>query len=118
MQYYTLCNQNTFQHIKHFIVKPPTYFSDHSQIISWFNIQTISNTEEQIHQEPPLDKLPQQFDWSDNSKTNFKKTLRSPETQNRVNQFLNKNFSYDISGVSEICCNFIDTIYVNVNKSG
>ena len=112
---YTLCDQNTFQHIKHFIVKPPTYLSDHSQIISWFNIQTISNTEEQIHQEPPLHKLPLQFDWCDNSKTNFKKALRSPETQNKINEFLNKNFSYDINGVNECIIDF-QNIFIDASK--
>ena len=103
---YILCDQNTLQHIKHFIVKPPTYLSDHSQIISWFNIQTISDTEEQIHPEPTLHKLPLQFDWCDSSKTNFKKALRSPETQNKISKFLNKNFSSDINGINECITDF------------
>ena len=86
--------------------KPATYLSDHSQIISWFNIQTISDTEEPIHQEPTLHKLPLQFDWSENPKTNFKKALRSPETQNKISEFLSKNFSSDINGINECKTDF------------
>jgi hypothetical protein len=81
---YIICDQDTFQRVNNFIVKPPTYLSDHSQIVAWFDIQTIPKTEEHDQSKPPLHKLPLQFDWSENSKTNFRKALNSPETQNKM----------------------------------
>ena len=32
---YIICDQDLIQNIKHFTVKPPTYLSDHSQILTW-----------------------------------------------------------------------------------
>lgn len=63
---YIICSQDTFQHINNFIVKPPTYLSDHSQIIAWFDIQIITrNEQEHDSSKPPLHKLLLQFEWSE-----------------------------------------------------
>jgi hypothetical protein len=35
---YIICDQELFEKTKYFVVKPPTYLSDHSQIIAWIDI--------------------------------------------------------------------------------
>ena len=65
---YIICDQDTFQRVNNFIVKPPTYLSDHSPIVTWFDTQTIPKIEEHDQSKPPLHKLPLQFDWSENQK--------------------------------------------------
>ena len=47
------------------------------QIVAWFDIQTTPKTEEHDQSKPPLHKLPLQIDWSENSKTNFRKAFES-----------------------------------------
>ena len=36
---YIICDQETFQNVYYFVVKPPTYLSDHSQIVTWIDIE-------------------------------------------------------------------------------
>ena len=36
---YIICDQQTFQNVNYFVVKPPTYLSDHSQIVTWIDIE-------------------------------------------------------------------------------
>ena len=45
---YIICNQTIFQNIQHFIVKPPNYLSDQSQIVAWFDILKTSDVDEII----------------------------------------------------------------------
>jgi hypothetical protein len=69
---YIICDQNIFQNAKYFVVKPPTYLSDHSQIIAWIDVQKTIKIDKTNHPQPPLHKLPLQFEWSQNSNTNFR----------------------------------------------
>lgn len=39
---YATCDANIIDSIKYFIVKPPNYLSDHSQIITWIDIKEIT----------------------------------------------------------------------------
>ncbi len=74
-----ICDQETFQNVDYFVVKPPTYLTDHSQIVTWDNIHKNlpeSETNSSKPEQTPLHKLPLQFDWSENSKNNFRQTLK------------------------------------------
>ena len=50
----------------------------------------------------PLHKLPLQFDWFENSIKNFRQTLKSPEIQRKLDQFLQSTFSNDENGVNDV----------------
>ena len=45
---YIICDQDLIQNIKNFVVKPPTYLSDHSQIVTWIRMKQ-QNISESIH---------------------------------------------------------------------
>jgi hypothetical protein len=36
---YIICDQEIFQNVNYFVVKPPTYLSDHSLIVTWIDIE-------------------------------------------------------------------------------
>jgi exonuclease III len=76
---YIICNQNLVQNIKHLIVKAPCYLSDHSQIITWIDTHETRSPENntEAHFQPQLEKLPSQYTWTDISKDNFVKELKS-----------------------------------------
>ena len=38
---YILCDQELFQKTNYFVVKPPTYLYDHSQIVAWVDIREL-----------------------------------------------------------------------------
>ena len=86
---YIICDENIFQNAKYFVVKPPTYLSDHSQIIAWIDVQKIK-IDKNNHPQPPLHKLPLQFEWSHNSNTNFRQALeitRNPSKTEPTHKF-------------------------------
>ena len=65
---YITCDQKLFEKFKFFMVKQPTYLSDHSQITAWFLIPKNPNfTASENPELPPLKELPQQFIWSETS---------------------------------------------------
>ena len=87
---YIICDQTRLQNVEYFIVKGPTYLSDHSQIAAWINTSQHliqDNEETQL-----LKSLPTQFLWSTDSSTLFKTALNSSNIQSLVDKFLNNNF--------------------------
>ena len=67
-----MCDQTLFSHILNFIVKEPTYLSDHST-------SPESDT---------LTRLPKQFMWESYSKPKFKAALQSPNLQMIIQEYL------------------------------
>ena len=103
---YIICDQEIFENANYFVVKSPTYLSDHSQIITWIDIsQTIEE-----HDTGPcnieMSKLPNQFIWNNDAKNNFRETLRSPEIQRKMNEFVDSNFTNDLNGINKCLCEF------------
>ena len=35
-----LCDQDLFSSVAHFVVKEPSFFSDHSPVMTWLNVET------------------------------------------------------------------------------
>ena len=74
---YFIANHELLDSFQSFIVKEPTIFSDHSQLIGWLKIRRESCPRTH-HDSPTQTKtfdLPRQFVWDDNSKDNFLKAL-------------------------------------------
>ncbi len=89
--------------------KPPTYLSDHSQIIAWVDInENLPECETNLPkpERTPLHKLPLQFDWSENSKINFRQTLKSHEIQRKLDSFSQSTFTNDEKGVNDCVTEF------------
>ena len=82
-----ICDQTIFQNAQHFIVKPPNYLSDHSQIVAWLDICIKSDSNENNQTHKPKYNLPPQFIWEENSKHFLRQTLKSPEFQVKLKRF-------------------------------
>ena len=59
---YIICDQQLIQTFENFIVKPPTYLCDHSQILTWIKTTQQNNSTPTFSQ-----KLPPQFIWENKS---------------------------------------------------
>ena len=112
---YIICDQDLLQSINNFVVKPPSYLSDHSQIIAWVNIfnnkvdPTISN-----QSQPNIHKLPNQFIWSNETKESFKKSLKSPNIQIKYDEFLNSTYTLKVELI--IVSQILKTLYLRHPK--
>ena len=60
---YIICGRELTQTIENFFVKPPSYLSDHSQLVTWIKRASIhvSLSETTHTQQPKTHKLPQHF---------------------------------------------------------
>ncbi len=101
-------------------MKSPTYLTDHSQILTWVNIQKNlpeSETNPSKPEQTPLHKRPLQFEWSENSKNNFRQTLKSPEIQRKLDDFLQSTFSNEEKGVNDCVTEFQNILNDAAKKS-
>ena len=90
---YIICDQGTFLKISGFVVKQPSYLSDHSAIVAWLNLssnlpasetQTLTSTNRLL-------RLPRQFCWDNDSYLKFRNTLRTEPIQILIRDYLNRN---------------------------
>ena len=115
---YIICDQKLFEKFKFFMVKQPTYLSDHSQITAWFSIPKNPNSTESENPElPPLKELPQQFIWSETSSVLFKNELNSQNIQDLVNEFLNQEFEKTDRGVNAAASKVENILYSAAKNS-
>ena len=103
---YIICDQNVFADIDHFVVKQPSYLSDHSQIVGWFKskpststLQSDLNTETSLAKS--LVKLPPQFIWDKDSSLKFSSSLNSPNIQSLITNFLKEDFIESEEGINK-----------------
>ena len=106
---YIICNQTIFQNT-HFIVKPPNYLSDHSQIVAWLDICIKSDSDENNQTHKPKYNLPPQFIWEENSKHFLRQTLKSTEFQVKLKRFLDSDFIENPEGINNCVSEFEDMI--------
>ncbi|KAL9982766.1 hypothetical protein ACROYT_G004864 [Oculina patagonica] len=112
---YIICDQSTFLNITGFVVKQPSYLSDHSAIAAWFNLSTnLPESETQsLHSTSSLLRLPRQFCWENDSYSKFRNTLRTEPIQILIREYLDRssedvNVSLDdtmniLTATSKIC---------------
>ena len=98
---YIICSQNLLQNVKYLVVKAPSYLSDHSQVVTWVELYTNLETNEDIPSQPPTEKLPLQYIWTDDSNNAFIKELKSNNIQSKLNTFLNNDYSNDKESINE-----------------
>ena len=88
---YEICDQDLFSSVAHFVVKEPSFFSDHSPVITWLNIETVIYNNNVAHANDTLKHLPRQICWENDSTQKFKDALQSSSTQLLIWEFLNEN---------------------------
>ena len=103
---YMICDQEIFENANYFVVKSPSYLSDHSQIITWIDIDQTIEEPDTGPCNIEMSKLPNQFIWNNDAKNNFRETLRSPEIQRKMNEFVDSNFTNDLNGINKYLCEF------------
>ncbi|CAB3996549.1 Hypothetical predicted protein, partial [Paramuricea clavata] len=107
---YAICDANIIDNINHFIVKPPNYLSDHSQIITCIDIKEITIETSTTSSTNFSNILPRQYIWDNTSNGTFANCLRSSDIQNKVEKFLENNFPENDYGVNECLEEFQDIL--------
>ena len=90
---YIICVENTFLNITGFVVKLPSYLSDHSAIVAWLNLSTNLPTSktQTLNSTSRLLRLPRQFCWENDSYLKFRNTLRTEPIQILIREYLDRN---------------------------
>ena len=117
---YIICAQDLLQTTNNFIVKAPTYPSDHRQKVTWIktNSQYQTNSNNDFDGVDNLSqKLPLQFIWEDNAAESFIVKLSSPHTQNNLAAFMDSEFALSEDGVSDCATQFQNIIIESARKS-
>ncbi|CAB4019870.1 Hypothetical predicted protein [Paramuricea clavata] len=109
---YIICDQELTQTIENFIVKPPTYLSDHSQIVTWMKTKQHINSTSNITPTPisTTHKLPYQFKWENNSPISFTEALKSVEIQQKLESLINYDTPLTKEGVNTFASRMEDII--------
>ena len=90
---YIICDQCTFLNVANFVVKQPSYLSDHSAIVAWLNLNTslpASETQSSTSTNR-LISLPRQFCWENDSYLKFRNALRTEPIQILIREFMERN---------------------------
>ena len=90
--------------------------SDHSQIITWIEINNPIPEPKNINNPITKHELPIQFIWSENSKNKFKNGLESNEIKQKLNNFLNTDFTNEPNGASK-CATELENIITLASKN-
>ena len=117
---YIICAQDLLQTTNKFIVKAPTYLSDHIQKVTWIktNSQYQTNSNNDFDGVDNLSqKLPLQFIWEDNAAESFIVNLSSPHTQNTLAAFMDSEFALSDDGVNVCATQFQNIIIESAKKS-
>ena len=69
------------------MVRQPTPFSDHCQLISWIKVNTPLVYDDNETQEEELFSLPSQFKWNETSKEKFISALQSTDVSQMIFEF-------------------------------
>ena len=109
---YIICDQSTFINVDNFVVKQPSYLSDHSAIVAWLNINTSLSANEiqttNINSFNTLVSLPRQFCWENDSYLKFRNTLQTEPIQILIRECMTRN-SEDINASLDDVANILTT---------
>ena len=100
---YAIISHELFKYVKSFIVRPPIYMSDHSQIIGNFSLPFSKKNQgfEPNEKEVGLPyKATKQFLWEQDSKERYYQSLLSQNIKIMTENVLNENFSKTEEGVN------------------
>ena len=88
---YIIVSHDLMDKFQNFVVRQPSPFSDHSQLISWIKISNPSIEPSNSVNKQELTTLPRQYKWSHDSKDKFITALQSPEVKQIISDFENLN---------------------------
>ena len=93
------------------VVRQPSPFSDHYQLITWIKIDSSLLTNDEESSENELLSLPRQFKWSSDSKDSFTSALNSDEITQLIRDFELLNFEHvgDINIIIEKFAHILET---------
>ena len=112
---YVICDQFTLLNVNSFVVKQPSYLSDHSAIVAWLNVNNSlpTNNTQTSNSTDRLTSLPRQFCWESDSYLKFRNTLRMESIQILIREYMERhtedvNVSLDdavniLTATSKIC---------------
>jgi len=89
-----------------FVVREPSPFSDHCQLLSWIKIDSSLLNNKDTSNEGEFFNLPRQFKWTEDSKDSFTSALQSDEINKLIHDFEILNFD-QVGDVNEIVDKFI-----------
>ena len=82
-----------------FVVKPPSLFFDHSQIVCWMKCSPSDSSRSISKPQLKLFPLPKQYIWNEDSAQIFLGTLKMDEFQSKISLFEQTDFVSDNEGV-------------------
>ena len=90
---YVICDQYTLLDVNSFVVKQPSYLSDHSAIVAWLNVNNSlpTNNTQTSNSTDRLTSLPRQFCWESDSYLKFRNTLRKESIQILIREYLERH---------------------------
>ena len=107
---YIIVSDNFSNSVQSLMVKQPTIFSDHSQIVCWINITPSTPTHDQTTSQIRMFNLPKQFLWQSNSTESFLNVLKLDEYQSRLLTFEKTQFEPTSKGVNSATKQFTDLL--------
>ena len=114
---YIIVSQNLFDITSYFVVKEPTYLSDHSQITAWFSItKALSNFQNnKTNLRDKLKRVPSQYIWETGSKERFQEAFVSVDSSQLITEFLSCDFPSNKLGASTGLSKF-ENIFITAAK--
>ena len=92
------------------VVKEPTIFSDHSQLICWATISATASAPPIFEPSVETFNLPKQFIWNEDSKDKLINLLKRDDFLLRLSQFETTTFTTDSEGVNLAIEHFTEII--------
>ena len=112
---YIICSQELLPSVKHLAVHPPTYLSDHSPVTSWINLCDIIENNNNNEAEINLQKLHTKYMWEEDSKSKFVEQIQTDEVKQKLNTFLNRDYSNNKNDI-QTCVNEFQDILLHATK--
>ena len=108
---YIIVSQEILYLFETLVVRLPSPFSDHCQLITWIKIDSTPLTNNEINFDNELLSLPRQFKWSTDSKDSFTSALNSDEIKQLFRDFELLNFKNvgDINIIVEKFAHILET---------
>ena len=113
---YIIVSHEILNIFQNFVVRQPTPFSDHCQLISWIKVNTPLVYDDNETQEEELFGLPSQFKWNETSKEKFISALQSTDVSQMIFEFGLLNLE-EIGDVNESVDKFVKIIETAAKKS-
>ena len=96
---YFIVSHETLNLIEIFIVKEPTIFSDHSQLICWLNLSLPISSEPADQPKVTTFSIPKQFIWDQSSADIFRNALKQDDILLRLSNFEPTDLNPDCEGI-------------------